>query len=538
VKIKRKAVLLALNAINPGRIFVLLVMILMLFSSVYAADISVSIDNDKIAPGESATLSVKVGGADNVLPITVPKIQGLSIIYAGMSYSFEMVNGRTWKGKTLSFTVTPSNEGVFTIPPLSIRADGAVLTTESVKITSSKKYSSGSVRRFGSFRMPPGMSNPFSDEEPVAPVSVNASLDIPKRSVYAGEPVIIRYMVTPNRDSDILMKGFEIIPRFEGFIQKEFTAEKKNGKATPIAGYVLIPQSAGNFVLGGERAVVASDDSFSLRRVEFEKVNVSVKELPAAGKPANFSGNVGSFELVSDIAPYSCSAFDEKRFYATVRGSGNFLGIKRPEFISTQESLKILYEDGAESYGVERETLKGEKVFNIVIIAEKEGVYSTGDLVMNYFDPSSGSYKTKTIPGISVTVSGKKNTEKTQSGADTGGKYTVIIWILGAAFAGLAFIAWVIIHDRKKYLLADKNENNAEKTVLPEIEKPESLSLEALIAIRDDSAFMREAEKYLAGADDSPEIRQLREHCMHVKYGGGASGTDLIREGLRKIKDA
>lgn len=509
---------------------------MMISGYVYAADISASLDDDKVAPGESATLSVKVGGADNVSPVSVPKVPGLAIVYSGMSHAYEWVNGKSWKGITLSFTVTPSGEGVMTIPPIQIRADGTIYSTEPIKIHSSKGHASGNVRRFGSFRLPRGMVNPFADEDAAEEISLKPSLNIPKRSVFAGEPLILRYMITPNHDSTIELKGFEQPPAFEGFIQKEFTPDAKIGKAVPVKGYVLIPQAAGSYDIGGGNAVVSSNDSFQARRVEFEKTKVTVKDLPPVGKPANFSGNVGSFDVVTDIAPYSCAAFDEKRFYVTVRGTGNFLGIKRPEFVSTQESLRILYEDGAESFGINQDTLKGEKTFNVVIVAEKEGVYSTGDLVMNYFDPSSASYKTKTIPGISVSVSGKKNAEKTADGKDPGNKYTVIIWIFGAALAGLAFIGWVIIHDRKKYLRADAKEDAAEQTVLPVIEKSESLSIDALISIQDDAAFMREAEKYLAGAEDSPEVLSLREHCMHVKYGGGSSGAELIREGLRKLR--
>jgi hypothetical protein len=506
--------------------------------SLYAADISASLDGDRVGPGETATLSVKVSGADNVAPVSIPKTQGLSITFAGMAQSYEWVNGKSWQGKTLSFSITPSGEGTFTVPPLDIRVDGKVLQTQSLKLVSSKKYSTGGVRNFGGFRIPRGMPNPFEDAGGEEDISLKTSLDIPKRAVYSGEPVIVRYLVTPGRDADVSLKGFETMPKFEGFIQKDFTAEKKRGRAVPVAGYVLIPQSAGKYTIGGENAVIGSNDFFSARRVSFEKADITARALPSEGKPSDFSGNVGSFEIASDLSPYSCAAFDEKRFAVTVRGTGNFLGIKRPEFVSPQESLKILYEDGTDSFGVESDTLKGEKTFNVTIIAEKEGVFSTGDLVMNYFDPSSSSYKTKKIPGVSITVSGKKAADKSGTTADEGHGYAVFVWIFGAVLLVLAVIVFVIVHDRRKYLAPAADAADEKEVSLPEVEKAEKLSLDAIIAISDDAAFMREAEKYLSEAEDSGEIRSLREHCMRVKYGGGSSGADLIREGLRKLRDA
>jgi hypothetical protein len=534
VKIK-KGVSLIRSLTNPGKsVLAILCAIFASASLLLAADVSVSIDRNKIAPGDTAVISVKVSGADDISPESVPKVDGCSIRYTGVTIAFESINGRSWSGKKLQFAITPKREGTFAIPPIKLNIDGKIYETKTVTVESSKKYQGRSSSPFGFGRMPFNF-DPFADEDSGEDVTLKGIIDLPKRSMYVGEALAVRYSVSLSSETELKFRGFEKQPVFDGFIKKEFKRDEALGKKYNFMQYVLVPQAPGNYPIGEGIAVFAGGGSND-NRAEFKKEMITVRELPAAGKPAHFSGNVGSFQLEGELNDIKCAAFDEQRLTVRIKGSGNFYGLKRPEFESVSDGLKVLYDDGEDSLAFEGGTVKGEKNILITIIPEREGVFHTGDLTFNYFDPSIGSYQLRTLKGISLTAGGMRASEAQKAGAVSQSQTSVIVWIIGAFVCAGLFIVWIVVHDRRKYRLAEPAEE--EKPVKLEEKKPVRMELYSdVLTISDPEIFLREAEKYISAVDDSPEKEKIKELLFNVKYGGeNAFGVALLREEIRKLQ--
>lgn len=96
--------------------------VLLLFLAVTSVNaneqiIEATISPGRIGVGERATLSLKVpDGEGDIKPVKVPAVRGLRIDYSGAQHSFQFINGRTWRGMTLNFTIT-AEKRVHTISP-------------------------------------------------------------------------------------------------------------------------------------------------------------------------------------------------------------------------------------------------------------------------------------------------------------------------------------------------------------------------------------------------------------------------------------
>jgi hypothetical protein len=130
---------------------------------------------------------------------------------------------------------------------------------------------------------------------------------------------------------------------------------------------------------------------------------LTVLALPAEGRPAGFSGAVGSFKIASDISPPKADAGDPLTLRMRVTGSGNFDRVDSPmlEHVDQWRTYppKSSFTPG-DALGY-----KGEKIFEQPVIASKPGAQTLPGLAFSYFDPSTRRYETALAPPLSVTIS-------------------------------------------------------------------------------------------------------------------------------------
>jgi hypothetical protein len=149
--------------------------------------------------------------------------------------------------------------------------------------------------------------------------------------------------------------------------------------------------------------------------VSSEALKLIVRQLPQEGKPANFSGLVGSFTIKSQLDPAQAKTGDSANLTIEVSGSGNVNLI--PDLaIPDIEGLKIY----ADQPKLESETTSngetGTKTMKWAIVPQKIGVYELPQLNLTYFDTDSGRYKELISPQLKLSVSqGTAQTTQTLS---------------------------------------------------------------------------------------------------------------------------
>jgi hypothetical protein len=137
--------------------------LLFLPSALAAVSVKSQLDRANIMAGETVTLNVIVEGGRPERAETFPAIAGVSVQYQGNSQNITSVNGQTSVKHILSYAVSATQPGQYTLPAINITVDGSAYPTQPVTLTIAKGDPSA-LNRYAFLR-----------------------LNVPKEEVYDGE---------------------------------------------------------------------------------------------------------------------------------------------------------------------------------------------------------------------------------------------------------------------------------------------------------------------------------------------------------------
>ena len=268
-----------------------------------------TLSQTSIAPGDGISLTIDVSGAQPMNPVPIIEVPGLDINFGGARQSTNIINGRVDHKVTLIYMVNGRDPGAFVIPAIEVKTDAGALRTEPIalKVEPAK----------------PGAQQPAGGEAPVAFVRI----EVPKKTVYVGEAVPVEVRMLVDRR---IRWNIEEMPVLEGegftkvrFPRPQQEAMRKDGREFDVLSFrtTISPGRAGKVTLGPmEVPFVASiprakrarqkspfdlldndffDEPFGVfgqmerRKVTADPVELDVRPLPAADRPADFSGAVG-----------------------------------------------------------------------------------------------------------------------------------------------------------------------------------------------------------------------------------------------------
>lgn len=547
---------------RTGSITASLLGAVLMSGALYAVEIDTVLDPKRVRVGESATLQIKVNGLGSAEPGRIPSVPGCEISYRGMGRSFQWVNGKTWSGIVLSFSVTPLRAGSFTVPPITFSSEG-------------RTYRSGQVGflAYGGGRAEHG--SPGGGERAAGSPVLSGGVDFSRNEVFVGEPVIARYYV--------LYSGLQLdstpeineLPEARGFVQRPFDETREDELTKQqgaefirghVATFILLPAMPGAHEAGGGNAVVSlsyGDSFFSFprrARIGFEKKTIRVLPLPQAGRPENFSGNVGDFSMELDAPKGPVKMYDERRITVRIKGRGNFISLSEP-VLGDVEGIKIIKGTGNAVTALDKNALTGEKEFVFTVIPERSGTIDAGSVSFNFFDPYRRQYRTLTSGPILLNVTGNAADAEEDSGNEglraSGVDINVFLIVLIVLAAG-GMIAGMIFWERKKYRSFTAG-TAAEKAPAVKAapggtsrEQYDDYYRQIVLNFNPDAipGFLKTAEKVLnAVAADLPadgengmygtiplEVREIRDRIYSVKYGGGSFNVAEAKKMQERLK--
>ncbi len=384
-----------------------------------AADVQVhaGLDRTQLAVGDSADLAVEIDGEQNAAAPTLANVDGLGVRYVGPSSQFSIVNGRTSASITHHFTVTATKPGTFTIGPITVDAGG-------------KRYDAGTVTVQVGAGAPAGRAGAGGGRGAPSGEQLRLVLTLPRTRTYLHEhvPATLTLTVGAVQVSDvhyptITGDGFALEPLRDPVQRREQTPQ---GTIQVVDfATTLTPLRAGALTIGPatlELSVPTRDgrdpflqrffggDPFGARRpvtLQSEALQLEVLPLPEAGKPADFSGAVGRFELRVAAAPLALKAGDPVTITTTIEGDGNLDGI-RPPMLAASDALKTYpVQPLPQASGSPAPVPAGGRaraVFEQVVIPEHAGTITLPTLRFSYFDPDAAAYRTLTASPIALTV--------------------------------------------------------------------------------------------------------------------------------------
>jgi len=513
---------------NTGKIVFSIFLFFFPHSVLYAADVQTELSPSKIAVGESASLRIKITGKSaEVKPVKFPAVNGLQITFSGSSRNFNFVNGKTWSGTVLNFSIYAEKKGEYKVPPFILEADGERVSSREVTLIV-KESSAGS----------------GGGED-----SLRGDVEIPPGPVYTGEPFIMRYFIYDNGESPHV-EGFSEQPHVKGFVTKGLDERIDNSGKTLAASFCMVPVDKGVHDIGGGAAVVAIDVAqgfFSMPgrvKVLFPYKKINIAPIPADGKTSHFKGDVGEFKIEAEIPSGKFKIFEEIKIPVKISGKGNLLTLSNPQ-IENEDGIKMVIEEKEQKLSITGKDLSGEKNFLITLILQIDGNINPGRIFIEYFNPYKKIYeKAESIPLIFEVQKGDSSSEKGEvqfASKDSSGWKLNYLHIILALFAIAVSVLTLVMWERKKLKIikSELGLDSPGEDVTPELNKNSDILKNLQISAREKNhdMFLLNADRGINcinsdgfSAEEMFKYNSFKEKIYFCRYGGGVFAESDMAE--------
>lgn len=362
----------------------------------------------------------------------------------------QIMNGHMSQSVIYSYIVHPKKEGVYKIGKAKASIEGATMESNELTITVTGPVQQQQRRRRDPF-------NPFDDDDdPFAamqqqmqqqmqqmqqmheqPQKSNADIDkairdnvivrmeTDRNNVYIGERITatIKIYFKMNIGNVSPTKA----PSFDGFWSQEVMNNKQikerietyNGQryyAADLIKYNLYPQRAGalqitpaelNMIVQAEvgRSFWGPEYANVPYKTSSNAVTINVKDVPAAGKPADYNGAVGSFKYEVKLSDKEGKTDNALTYTVKISGVGNLKTIElpKPQFPESFETFDpkvkddVVNTDGG---------MSGSIQYDYLVIPHQPGDYKIAGTSFSFFDPGAGKYVTQTSPELALKITG------------------------------------------------------------------------------------------------------------------------------------
>jgi hypothetical protein len=430
---------------NPlsGRLAVLLA--LLVSSLAQAATIRAYVQPSAARPNQviNYVITVQDGQVNSVpnlrFPLQIGQTSGVST-----SQQIQIINGRQSVSIQLSWGITATEPGEFVIPPQTVVVDGQNLTTNEVKLTVEN----------GGGAFPKNDQDPSQDdaERPILQIElgkkeiyqgevvpVNVSLYVPRQvqlrrlgliEMEKSDFAIARFPQTNEQSSTVIDGIGYYALTFRSTLSSLRTGDLKVGPAN-LELLVEVPmegQQRGVFPPGfGQNFPPGFFPGMSEPRkleVKSQQVTLKVLPLPAEGRPANFSGAVGEFQMNASASPTDLTVGDPVSVDLVVAGAGNFDALNTPALVS---------DGGWKIYPAKRFVIEGpvdqnqtptvERKIGYTQVIVPEAVHaSVPAFELNYFSPSQKRYVTLRTEPIALNMKPAPATAAAESAGAAGAR--------------------------------------------------------------------------------------------------------------------
>ena len=387
-------------------------------------------EKSSYALNENIQLSFEMNvDADNFM---LPKIDGFKIDGPFLMMQNYNINGRRGFLKTYKYFLTPKKQGEFTINEAQIEYAGKTYKSAPIKIKITKAIPIP--RNQNQYN--PNPYDPFDDpffnqdqpqrQQPTGyGEGVFIVAEVSNKNPYVNEPLKVIYRIY--FDPRVQIGNITNIkkPKYNGFWSQFYDANRPaiqaqyKGKTygmSVLGSAVLYPLEAGNkpiepFTFEAEVEFPTKERDMignpiyatANKKLSSGTQNVTVKALPTAGKPDDFSGAVGSFDFNVTPSKTTLKSNESLKLNITVSGNGNLklFSLPKPEVPS---ALEMYDPEHNENVDTQLQGMTGSISDDYTIVPQYKGKYPIKPLQFSYFDLNSKTYKTITSAPILVDV--------------------------------------------------------------------------------------------------------------------------------------
>ena len=385
--------------------------VLSLLVGISSAKVNViaTVNENRISSNERITLQISGEGTSSYPQVDVSTIKDFTVV-SGPSQrsSFQSFNGKVSSSYSLSWTLRPNKTGTLQIPPLIVKLNGEKYKTETILIVVTKERPRSSQNKSRSSR---------DDLSEKIFLEVTADND----EVYVGEQITVNYKLYSR--SNLHNYSIEKLPKGVGFWQEElysprqlsFRERNVNGVRYNVATLykiALFPTNNGQLSLEPmvvNCAVEVSSRFFTRTQqvvVASEPLTFNVKSLPVNGKPENFTGATGKFNIITKLNSTTTSVNEAVMYTVELSGTGNISLFKLPDIVFP-EGLEVFEPKTTFTKNI-GDDISGTKWLEYVIIPRKEGQFFLPRGELAFFNPKLSRWEKTSSPSISLNVNPSK----------------------------------------------------------------------------------------------------------------------------------
>ena len=396
-------------------------------SSLSAQKFTSFVNKNKIALNETFQVTFKLEGAQSQ-DIDYPSFADFTVLGGpNTSSSMQFVNGQMSQSVSYSFYLRPKKQGKLTINSATVKVNNKELTSkpltvEVVAARDNPQAGNGNSQRQGKNK----------DLEQQLKENIFMRALVSKRNVYVGEQLTVTYKLYERVRTMNLTPDEP--PKYEGFWVENIELKGAMPKNEVIDGVqyqtliikkdIIIPQRAGTLTIDPMTlsCVVQVQTQPRRRRSIFDSffnnyenykytfannpVKINVESLPSAGRPADFSGLVGDFELDVELDKLETETGDPVTFRIKYSGKGNIKSVKEP-MLDFPPDFDVFDPKVDESVSKSGGALSGRRNFDYLIVPRNPGEYKLPSINFSYFDIERGEYITRNSPEYTLTVTGE-----------------------------------------------------------------------------------------------------------------------------------
>lgn len=341
--------------------------------------------------------------------LELPDFEGFRVVSGPFQQiSHSNINGRKSLSKSFIFTLQPTRQGTLTIGSATMTFKGQKYQTEPVKLTVTAPV-----------ERPNDPSEPLIDIEE----GVHLVAQVSKRNPYLNEPVSVVYKLYFKDGLGIRNFNMTGSPQYNDFWShnievKQYETEIESYKGEKyssviIKKIVLYPQKSGKLIIEPLDLEIALQVPTN-RRNMFGRVyhntstklstgvqTIDVRPLPEAGRPTDFSGAVGTFDLIVSTDKTAIRQGETIEMDVSVTGKGNLelFSLPKPIFPS---SLEVYDPIPKKQITVGLSGMNGKVSEKYTIIPQFQGKYIIKPIHFSYFDLETRTYKTLTSNEIMI----------------------------------------------------------------------------------------------------------------------------------------
>ena len=321
------------------------------------------------------------------------------------------MNGTRLFSKSYSYFLAPKKRGEFTIGQATIEIDGEIYKTRPIKIT-----------------VTAAIDKPKNPNDPnyIASQNIHLVAEISNTNPYLNEAITVVYKLYVAQDTGVRNWRELDSPRYSDFWSQNMDVKGVNNiqngtykgedyRYAILKKTVLYPQKTGKLTIeplsldvtvevpSQRRDIFGRSTTPVNRTISSGNRTINVKPLPENGKPEDFSGAVGNFDLKVTTNKQTLKATEALELKVRVSGKGNLKLFKLPDLV-LPSALEVYEPEHSENVQIRGSGMQGAISDTYTVVPNFQGSYPIPNVSFSYFDLKTKRYKTLTSERLIIEV--------------------------------------------------------------------------------------------------------------------------------------